>query len=103
MNDRQLRHIVSGLGGKVHGVPREDGFDITVASEVMVILCLSVSLDDMRQRLGNIVIGSNYEGSPVTAAQLNAQGAMTAYSDTLSTYLLNDDSVRVKALITGIP
>lgn len=78
MNDRQLRHMVCGLGGRAHGVPREEGFDITVASEIMAILCLSVSLDDMRHRLSNIVIGSNYAGEPVTAAQLNAQGAMTA-------------------------
>ena len=78
MNDRQLRHLVCGLGGKAYGVPREEGFDITVASEIMAILCLSVSLDDMKQRLANIVIGSNYAGEPITASQLKAQGAMAA-------------------------
>ncbi|MGI6737397.1 MAG: formate--tetrahydrofolate ligase [Anaerovoracaceae bacterium] len=78
MNDRQLRSIVDGLGGRPHGVPREDGFDITVASEIMAILCLSSDLDDMKERLTRIVIGYTYDGEPVTAGQLKAQGAMTA-------------------------
>ena len=78
MNDRQLRFIVDGLGGKVNGTPREDGFDITVASEVMAVLCLSTSLSDLRERLGRIIVGYSYSGEPVTASDLHAQGAMTA-------------------------
>ncbi len=78
MNDRQLRSIISGLGGRSNGVPREDGFDITVASEVMAILCLATSLTDLKERLGRIVVGYTYTGRPVTAAQLHAAGAMTA-------------------------
>jgi formate--tetrahydrofolate ligase len=78
MNDRALRHTVIGLGGKVNGQTREDGFDIVVASEVMAILCLSRSLDDLHQRLGHIVIGSTFDGRPVTASDLQAHGAMTA-------------------------
>ena len=78
MNDRQLRHVIDGLGGKAQGVPREDGFDITVASEVMAILCLSTSISDLRQRLGEIVVGYTYTGEPVRASQLKAQGAMAA-------------------------
>jgi len=78
MNDRQLRYVVDGLGGKVNGTPREDGFDITVASEIMAVLCLSNSITDLKDRLSRIVIGYNYEGKPVTCGQLNAQGAMTA-------------------------
>ena len=76
MNDRQLRHVIDGLGGKAQGVPREDGFDITVASEVMAILCLSTSISDLKQRLGEIVVGYTYTGEPVRASQLKAQGAM---------------------------
>lgn len=78
MNDRQLRHIVSGMGGKASGTPREDGFDITVASEVMAILCLSTSISDLKERLGEIVIGYTYAGEPVRASQIKANGAMAA-------------------------
>ena len=78
MNDRQLRHVIDGIGGKAQGVPREDGFDITVASEVMAILCLSTSISDLKQRLGEIVVGYTYSGEPVRARQLKAQGAMAA-------------------------
>ena len=78
MNDRQLRNIVDGLGGKVNGVPREDGFDITVASEIMAVLCLSNSISDLKQRLGKIILGYTYDDKPVTARDLKAQGAMTA-------------------------
>ena len=78
MNDRQLRHIVDGLGGRMQGVPREDGFEITVASEVMAVLCLSSSITDMKQRLGRIIVGYTYGGQPVTAHDLKAEGAMAA-------------------------
>ena len=78
MNDRQLRNIVDGLGGKAHGVPREDGFDITVASEVMAIFCLATSITDLKERLGRIVVGYTYDDKPVTAHDLHAEGAMTA-------------------------
>lgn len=78
MNDRQLRFIVDGLGGKVNGTPREDGFDITVASEIMAVLCLASSLSDLKERLGRIIVGYTYDGNPVTCADLKAQGAMTA-------------------------
>lgn len=78
MNDRQLRNIVDGMGGKANGVPREDGFDITAASEVMAILCLATSLSDLRKRLSEIIIGYNFDGEPVTSGDINAQGAMTA-------------------------
>ena len=78
MNDRQLRNIVSGLGGKSNGVPREDGFDITVASEIMAIFCLSTSIADLKERLGRIVVGYTYDDEPVTAHQLHAEGAMAA-------------------------
>ena len=78
MNDRQLRNIQSGLGGKFNGVPRDDGFDITVASEVMAIFCLAESLEDLKIRLGNIVIGYNSAEEPIFAKQLHADGAMTA-------------------------
>ena len=78
MNDRQLRHVVDGLGGKANGVPREDGFDITVASEVMAIFCLATSITDLKERLGRIVVGYNHAGEPVTAHQLHAEGAMAA-------------------------
>ncbi len=78
MNDRQLRHIVDGLGGKAHGVPREDGFDITVASEVMAIFCLATDLKDLKARLARIIVGYTYDDKPVTAADLKAQGAMAA-------------------------
>lgn len=78
MNDRSLRHIIVGLGGISHGVPRETGFDITAASEVMAILCLAESIDDLKKRLGNIFIGFTYDKKPIYARDLNAQGAMAA-------------------------
>ncbi|MDY3987452.1 MAG: formate--tetrahydrofolate ligase [Peptoniphilaceae bacterium] len=78
MNDRQLRHIVDGLGGRMQGVPREDGFEITVASEIMAVLCLSSDISDLKERLGRIIVGYSYAGSPVTAHDLKAEGAMTA-------------------------
>ena len=78
MNDRELRNIVVGLGGKAHGVPRQDGFDITVASEVMAILCLASSLHDLKERLAKIIVAYDYNGKPVTAGQIKAQGAMAA-------------------------
>ena len=78
MNDRQLRNITDGLGGVANGVPREDGFDITVASEVMAVLCLSGSITDLKQRLSKIIVGYTFEGRPVTCADLGAQGAMAA-------------------------
>ena len=78
MNDRQLRHIVDGLGGKMQGVPREDGFDITVASEVMAILCLAGDIMDLKKRLASIIVAYTYDGKPVTAHDLKAEGAMAA-------------------------
>ena len=78
MNDRQLRNIVDGLGGKANGTPREDGFDITVASEIMAVLCLATGLKDLKERLARIIVGYTYAGAPVTAADLKAQGAMAA-------------------------
>ena len=78
MNDRQLRFVVDGLGGKVNGVPREDGYDITVASEIMAVLCLSSSVTDLKERLARIIVGYTYTGEPVTAGQLKAHGAMAA-------------------------
>ncbi|MBR3561874.1 MAG: formate--tetrahydrofolate ligase [Oscillospiraceae bacterium] len=78
MNDRQLRHIVDGLGGRVQGVPREDGFEITVASEVMAALCLASGITDLKERLGRMIVGYSYAGKPVTAHDLKAEGAMAA-------------------------
>ena len=78
MNDRQLRHIVDGLGGRVQGVPREDGFEITVASEVMAVLCLASDITDLKARLARIIVGYTYDGKPVTAHDLKAEGAMAA-------------------------
>ena len=78
MNDRQLRHVIDGLGGKMQGVPREDGFDITVASEIMAVLCLASDITDLKARLARIIVAYTYDGKPVTAADLNAQGAMAA-------------------------
>ena len=78
MNDRQLRNIVDGLGGKANGFAREDGYDITVASEIMAVFCLAESIDDLKQRLGRIIVGYTYDDRPVTAAELKAVGAMTA-------------------------
>ena len=89
MNDRQLRHIVDGLGGRMQGVPREDGFDITVASEIMAVLCLATSLMDLKQKLGSIIVAYTYDGKPVTAHDLKAEGAMTALlKDTLKPNLV---------------
>ena len=78
MNDRQLRSIVDGLGGRMNGTPREDGFDITVASEIMAVLCLANSVSDLKERLGRIIVGYTYDDKPVTARDLKAQGAMAA-------------------------
>ena len=78
MNDRQLRFVTDGLGGRVNGVPREDGYDITVASEIMAVLCLANSITDLKERLSKIIVGYTYNEEPVTAGQLNAAGAMTA-------------------------
>ena len=78
MNDRQLRNIVDGLGGRMQGVPREDGFEITVASEVMAVLCLASDIPDLKKRLGSIIVGYTYQGKPVTAHDLKAEGAMAA-------------------------
>lgn len=78
MNDRQLRNIVIGLGGKANGTPREDGFDITVASEIMAVLCLSSDIEDLKNRLARIIVGYSYDNKPVTAGDLKAQGAMSA-------------------------
>ena len=78
MNDRQLRHVVDGLGGKAQGVPREDGFDITVASEVMAVLCLASDISDLKVRLGRMIVAYTYDGRPVTAHDLKAEGAMAA-------------------------
>ena len=78
MNDRQLRFVTDGLGGRVNGVPREDGYDITVASEIMAVLCLATSITDLKDRLSRIIVGYTYDEKPVTAGQLNAAGAMTA-------------------------
>ena len=78
MNDRQLRNVIDGLGGRMQGVPREDGFDITVASEIMAVLCLASDIPDLKARLGRMVVAYTYDGKPVTAADLKAQGAMAA-------------------------
>jgi formate--tetrahydrofolate ligase len=78
MNDRQLRYVVDGLGGRVNGTPREDGFDITVASEIMAVFCLATSISDLKERLSKIIVGYTYDDKPVTAGDLHAQGAMTA-------------------------
>ncbi len=78
MNDRQLRNIVDGLGGRMQGVPREDGFDITVASEIMAVFCLATSITDLKERLARIVVAYDYSGKPVTCGDIKAQGAMTA-------------------------
>ncbi|MDD6160207.1 MAG: formate--tetrahydrofolate ligase, partial [Oscillospiraceae bacterium] len=78
MNDRQLRNVIDGLGGRMQGVPREDGFDITVASEIMAVLCLASDIPDLKARLGRMVVAYTFDGKPVTAADLKAQGAMAA-------------------------
>ncbi|MCD7845871.1 MAG: formate--tetrahydrofolate ligase, partial [Oscillospiraceae bacterium] len=78
MNDRQLRHVIDGIGGRVNGVPREDGYDITVATEIMAVFCLADSITDLKERLSRIVVAYTYEGKPVTAGDLKAVGAMAA-------------------------
>ncbi len=78
MNDRQLRYVTDGLGGRINGVPREDGYDITVASEIMAVLCLSTSMSDLKERLARIIVGYTYDEKPVTAGELKAAGAMAA-------------------------
>lgn len=78
MNDRQLRNVVDGLGGKAHGVPREDGFEITVASEIMAILCLANDIEDLKNRISDIIIGYTYDNRPIKAKEINAQGAVAA-------------------------
>ena len=78
MNDRQLRNVVDGLGGKAHGVPREDGFEITVASEIMAILCLAKDIEDLKDRISDIIIGYTYDNRPIKAEEINAQGAVAA-------------------------
>ena len=89
MNDRQLRHIVDGLGGKIQGVPREDGFEITVASEIMAVLCLASDITDLKARLARIIVGYTYGGKPVTAHDLKAEGAMaTLLKDALKPNLV---------------
>lgn len=103
MNDRALRNIVIGLGGKAHGVPREDGFDISVASEVMAILCLAGSLADLKARLARIVVGYTYTGETVTCGMLNAQGAMAALLKEAIKPNLVQTLENVPALIHGGP
>src|SRR5699024_1054999 len=76
LNDRALRHVVVGLGGALQGIPREDGFDITVASEIMAILCLATDLQDLKKRLSKILIGYTYKKEPVTVADLKVEGAL---------------------------
>lgn len=103
MNDRQLRYIVNGLNGEKNGVPREDGFDITVASEIMAILCLANDLEDLKTKLKNIIIGYTYNDEPVTAGQLNAHGAMAALlKDALKPNLVQTLE-KTPALIHGGP
>ena len=103
MNDRQLRNIVDGLGGRMQGVPREDGFDITVASEVMAVLCLAADIPDLKARLGRIVVGYTYDDAPVTAHDLKAEGAMaTLLKDALKPNLVQTLE-HTPALIHGGP
>lgn len=103
MNDRQLRFITDGLGGRINGTPREDGFDITVASEVMAILCLSRNIEDLKERVSRIVVGYTYDEKPVTAGQLKAQGAMAALlKDALKPNLVQTLE-KTPALIHGGP
>ena len=103
MNDRELRNIVVGLGGKAHGVPRQDGFDITVASEVMAILCLASSLHDLKERLAKIIVAYDYNGNPVTAGQIKAQGAMAALLNDAVKPNLVQTLENVPAIIHGGP
>ena len=103
MNDRQLRFVVDGLGGSANGTPREDGYDITVASEIMAVLCLASSIADLRERLARIIIGYNYKGDPITAHDLKAEGAMTALlRDALSPNLVQTLEA-TPALVHGGP
>ena len=103
MNDRQLRFITDGLGGRINGTPREDGFDITVASEIMAILCLSRNIEDLKERVSRIVVGYTYDEKPVTAGQLKAQGAMAALlKDALQPNLVQTLE-KTPALIHGGP
>lgn len=103
MNDRELRNIVVGLGGKAHGVPRQDGFDITVASEVMAILCLASNLHDLKERLAKIIVAYDYSGKPVTAGQIKAHGAMaTLLKDAIKPNLVQTLE-NVPAIIHGGP
>lgn len=103
MNDRELRQIVVGLGGKAHGVPRQDGFDITVASEVMAILCLAKDLHDLKERLSKIIVAYDYSGNPVTAGQIKAQGAMAALLKDAMKPNLVQTIENVPAIIHGGP
>ena len=103
MNDRELRNIVVGLGGKAHGVPRQDGFDITVASEVMAILCLATGLHDLKERLSKIIVAYDYSGSPITAGMLKAQGAMAALLKDAVKPNLVQTLENVPAIINGGP
>jgi formate--tetrahydrofolate ligase len=103
MNDRQLRHIVNGLHGGKHGVPREDGFDITVASEIMAILCLAKDLDELRDKLKAIIVGYNYDDEPVTAGELHAHGAMAALLKDAMKPNLVQTLEKTPALIHGGP
>ena len=103
MNDRQLRFVIDGLGGSANGKPREDGYDITVASEIMAVLCLASSISDLRERLARIIIGYNFGGEPVTAHDLKAEGAMTALlRDALSPNLVQTLEA-TPALVHGGP
>ena len=103
MNDRELRNIVVGLGGKAHGVPRQDGFDITVASEVMAILCLATGLHDLKERLSKIIVAYDYSGNPITAGMLKAQGAMAALLKDAVKPNLVQTLENVPAIINGGP
>ena len=103
MNDRELRNIVVGLGGKAHGVPRQDGFDITVASEVMAILCLASNLHDLKERLAKIIVAYDYSGKPVTAGQIKAHGAMAALLKDAIKQNLVQTLENVPAIIHGGP
>ena len=102
MNDRQLRNIVDGLGGRMQGVPREDGFDITVASEVMAVLCLASSITDLKERLSRMVVAYTYDDKPVTAGDLKAAGAMTALlKDALKPNLVQTQELAVRGGVLG--
>lgn len=103
MNDRALRNIIIGLGGKAHGIPREDGFDISVASEVMAILCLATSISDLKARLAKIIVAYDHQDNPVTAGMLNAQGAMAALLKEAIKPNLVQTLENVPALIHGGP